>query len=175
MRRATHEHQDGTPVGGAQAVTTSTVARSFLGFDFGTRCIGVASGNTLTGCATALAEITQQGDAALDAIAKLVNEWQPSALVVGVPRHPDGQAHEMTQRAERFARRLESRFKLPVIQVDERYSSVEAARDLAQAPGRSMRGPNPGARASSRHPGLDAQSAVVILDQHLRSLESVQA
>jgi len=121
---------------------------TLLGFDFGTKRIGVASGNRLLGSATALKTIAVQGDARFVAIGKLIQEWQPDALVVGVPRHPDGQPHEMTQRALRFAGQLRGRYHLPVMEVDERYTSAEAQ---AQ-----------GAR------DLDAASAALILEQYFR-------
>ena len=82
------------------AVTASSTAnptpRSFLAFDFGTRRVGVASGNSLTRSAQPLRTIDATGDARFDAIAKLIAEWRPDALVVGVPFHPDGAAHENT-------------------------------------------------------------------------------
>ncbi len=121
-----------------------------LAFDVGTRRIGVASGNTITGTATPLATLdASRVDDTFAAIGALIAEWQPQHLVVGVPRHPDGQPHAMTQHAERFARRLEGRFRVPVARVDERYSSVEAQ-----------------GRGASRD-ALDAESAVVILEQYL--------
>ena len=99
----------------------------FLAFDFGTRRIGVASGNSLTRTATALTTLAQSGDDARFAeIGRLVDEWQPGALVIGVPRHPDGAPHDNTRRAERFARQLRGRFGLPVHEVDERYTTTEA-------------------------------------------------
>jgi putative transcription antitermination factor YqgF len=79
-----------------------------------------------------------------------VKEWQPHALVVGVPCHPDGNPHAMTARAQRFARQLAGRFSLPVHEVDERYSSVEAASQGAK--------------------DLDAESARIILEQFLRDI-----
>lgn len=100
--------------------------QTFLAFDYGTRRIGVATGNALTRSATPLTTLAQQGDARFDAIGKLVSEWRPDALVVGVPRHPDGAPHDNTQRAQRFARQLHGRFKLPVHEVDERYTTTEA-------------------------------------------------
>ena len=100
--------------------------RSFLAFDFGTKRVGVASGNTVTGTAQPLRTLAEQGDARFAAIAKLVAEWKPDALVVGVPYHPDGAPHENTVRAQRFARQLHGRFKLPVHEVDERYTTTEA-------------------------------------------------
>ena len=93
---------------------------SFLSFDFGTRRVGVASGNTLLGSAQALCTVAAEGDARFGPIAKLIAEWQPDALVVGVPFHPDGAAHENTLRARGFARQLQGRFGLPVHEVDER-------------------------------------------------------
>lgn len=132
------------------AASASRAATSYLAFDFGTRRIGVASGNALTRSATPLATIAASGDAQFDAIARLIDAWQPAALVVGVPRHPDGAEHENTLRARRFARRLNGRFRLPVHEVDERYSTVEAAAR--------------GAR------DLDASAAAIILEQFLGSL-----
>jgi putative Holliday junction resolvase len=79
-------------------------ASTLMAFDFGTRRVGVAIGNRLLGQGQALRSLQQQGAARFDAIAALIAEWQPSALVVGVPRHPDGQAHDNTARAQRFAR-----------------------------------------------------------------------
>jgi len=102
-----------------------------LGFDFGARRIGVAIGNTVTGEARPLAVLPAEGDARWTRIAGLIEQWQPAELAVGIPRHPDGAAHELTARCEKFARQLEGRFRLPVARVDERYSSavVEDGRD----------------------------------------------
>jgi putative Holliday junction resolvase len=125
-------------------------AQSFLGFDFGTRRTGVASGNALTRSATPLTTIAAEGDARFAAIGRLITEWQPDALVVGVPFHPDGAAHDNTRRAQRFARQLHGRFRLPVHEVDERYSSTEAE----------------GLGAAD----VDAASAAIILEQFLRTL-----
>lgn len=102
-----------------------------LGFDFGARRIGVAIGNTVTGEARPLAVLPAEGEARWTRIAELIEEWQPAELAVGIPRHPDGTAHELTARCEKFARQLEGRFRLPVARVDERYSSaaVEDGRD----------------------------------------------
>ena len=124
---------------------------SFLAFDFGTKRVGVATGNTLTLSAQPLRTIAAEGDARFDTIGKLIAEWQPSALVVGVPFHPDGAPHDNTERARRFGRQLHGRFKLPVHEVDERYTTTEAAAD--------------GAR------DLDAASAAIILNQFLNALK----
>ena len=125
--------------------------QQFLGFDFGIKRTGCASGNRVLGGANPLPTIKAEGaDARLQAVDKLIREWQPNALVIGVPYHPDGAAHENTARALKFGRQLRSRFKLPVYEVDERYSTTEA---LAG-----------GARDA------DAASACIILEQFLRSL-----
>lgn len=102
-----------------------------LGFDFGARRIGVAIGNGITRLARPLAVIDAQGDRRWQNIAALIAEWQPATLVVGIPRHPDGTAHELTARCEKFARQLHGRTGLPVGTADERYSSavVEGGRD----------------------------------------------
>jgi len=102
-----------------------------LGFDFGTRRLGVAVGNAITRQARPLALIADVGDVRWRRIGELIGSWQPARLVVGIPRHPDGAAHELTARCERFARQLEGRYRLPVARVDERYSSavVDDGRD----------------------------------------------
>jgi putative pre-16S rRNA nuclease len=134
----------------SRALASPGSPRSYLAFDFGTRRVGVATGNTLTGTATALTTVAAEGEARLAAIAALVDEWRPSALVVGVPFHPDGAAHANTARARRFARQLQARFGLPVHEVDERYTTTDAR------------------RAGSAD--LDAAAAAIILEQHLAGL-----
>ena len=103
-------------------------AKTVLAFDFGSKRIGVAVGEPELGTAHPLPGIHR-----FEEIAPLVDEWKPAALVVGRPTRADGTAHDMTRRAEDFARRLEKRFKLPVARVDERYSSVEAESRLRGA------------------------------------------
>jgi putative holliday junction resolvase len=98
-----------------------------LAFDFGTRRIGVAIANGLTRVARPLATVDAQGSARWASIDTQIKQWAPTQLVVGIPRYPDGTAHEMTARAEKFSRQLEGRFHLPVAQVDERYSTTAAA------------------------------------------------
>ena len=103
-----------------------------LAFDFGTRRIGVAVGNTLTRAAHPL-QTLDAADAARRAasIGALIEEWRPGQLVVGLPVHADGSEHETTVRARNFAHELELRFALPVALVDERYTSELARRVLA--------------------------------------------
>ncbi|MES2298899.1 MAG: Holliday junction resolvase RuvX [Pseudomonadota bacterium] len=96
-----------------------------FGFDFGIKRIGIAMGNTLTGQAQPLSVIAKIDNAArFAAIGALVKEWGPKLLVVGLPLHPDGSEHEMTLRCRRFSNQLHGRFNLPVVLVDERYSSA---------------------------------------------------
>ena len=103
--------------------------RVVLGFDFGARRIGIAIGNSVTREARPLTTVNASTvTARWDAVAALIGEWEPAQLVVGVPRHPDGTPHEMTARCERFARQLEGRFRRPVAQVDERYTSAVSER-----------------------------------------------
>jgi putative Holliday junction resolvase len=103
-------------------------AKTVLAFDFGLQRIGVAVGEPELGTAHPLRSIQAFGE-----IPPLIEEWQPAELVVGRPTRVDGSAHDMTRRAEDFARKLERRFKLPVARIDERYSSVEAASRLRGA------------------------------------------
>ena len=124
--------------------------QTFLAFDFGIKRTGVAGGNRLTRTASPQLTITANNDQRLAAVGLRVKEWQPDALVVGVPFHPDGAAHENTARARKFARQLRAAFSLPVFEVDERYSTTEAIASGAK--------------------DADAASACIILEQFLRSL-----
>ena len=124
---------------GAMTAPASTprAIRSFLAFDYGTRRVGVATGNTLMKAAQPLRTLALEGDARFQAIAALIREWTPDALVVGVPFHPDGAEHDNTRRARKFGRQLHGRFRLTVHEVDERYTTVDAesagARDADSA------------------------------------------
>ena len=122
-----------------------------MAFDYGTRRIGVAIGNTLTQTGQPIQIIAENGvDARFGLIEALIQEWQPDQLVVGLPCHPDGAPHEMTVKAKRFGNQLYGRFHLPVDWVDERYSSVV------------LEG-NPDMRDN-----VDAQSATLILKQYFQ-------
>ena len=143
-----------TPAASAPAPAPEVPAhfQAFLAFDFGTRRTGAASGNRLLGTATPLRTIVAEASAArLAAAEALVREWQPQALVVGVPFHPDGASHDNTARARRFARQLHERCRLPVYEVDERYSTTEALAAGAK--------------------DADGAAACIILEQFLRSLK----
>ncbi len=124
--------------------------QSFLAFDYGLKRTGVAVGNRLIKSATPQGTIAAEGDVRFEHIAKRIKEWQPDALVIGVPTHPDGGEHENTLRARKFGRQLRGRFGLSVYEVDERYTTTEAHSYGAK--------------------DADAAAAVIILDQFLRNL-----
>lgn len=124
--------------------------QTFMALDFGLKRTGFAVGNRILRTAQPQGTIAAEGKARFEKVAQQLKTWQPDALVVGVPFHPDGAAHENTVRARKFARQLQGRFKLPVFEVDERYTTTEA---------HSM-----GARDA------DAAAACIILEQFLRSL-----
>ena len=118
-----------------------------FGFDFGIKRIGIAMGNTLTGQAQPLAVVKAIDNAArFKQIGELIEQWRPTQLIVGEPRHPDGAEHEMTLRCRRFANQLHGRFSLPITLVDERYSSA-----VIQA---------------KRGEIIDAKAAAIILQQY---------
>lgn len=129
--------------------------QTFLAFDFGLKRTGVASGNSLTRTASPQVTIAAEGVARFPLIQARIKEWQPDALVVGVPFHPDGASHDNTVRAQKFARQLRGRFGLQVFEVDERYSTTEALASGAK--------------------DADAASACIILEQFLRSLPHEQS
>jgi len=108
-----------------------TVYRTFLGFDFGMKNIGVAVGQELTKTANPLSVIkAREGIPDWDQIKKLLDEWQPQLLVVGLPLNMDGTEQEMTVAARRFGNRLNGRFQLPVEWQDERLTTFEALDQL---------------------------------------------
>ncbi|MCU0930775.1 MAG: Holliday junction resolvase RuvX, partial [Serpentinimonas sp.] len=124
--------------------------QTFLALDLGLKRTGVATGNRITRTASPQPTLRAEGDARFTAVAALLQTWKPDALVLGIPTHPDGAAHENTARALKFARQLRGRFGLPVFEVDERYSTTEAH--------------------SLGATDADAASACIILEQFLRSL-----
>ncbi|MEW5824085.1 MAG: Holliday junction resolvase RuvX [Pseudomonadota bacterium] len=124
-----------------------------LGFDYGELRIGVAAGQTITATAEPLETLKNRERHAPDwtAIGQLIERWRPDLLLVGVPRRDDGGEYEVTPRAQRFGRRLNGRFQLPVLEVDERLSSWEAQE-----------------RLGTRHAGpIDAMAAAVIVETWL--------
>jgi len=104
---------------------------TLLAFDFGTRRIGIAIGNTILRRANPLTTIDEEKtEPRFAAIAGLLAEWQPCALVVGLPGNADATPHELSALCRRFANRLKGRFNLPTILVDERYTSLAASAQL---------------------------------------------
>lgn len=125
--------------------------QTFVALDFGIRRTGLAYGSRLLGRATPLPTIqARETERRLQLVGAQLDTWQPQALVVGIPLHPDGAEHENTHLARKFARSLRGRFSLPVFEVDERYSTTEALALGARDP--------------------DAGAACVILEQFLRSV-----
>ena len=140
---------------------------SLLGFDFGLARIGVASGELETGHATALTTVHEEtNNGRFGAIAGLIEEWKPVALVVGLPRHLDGDEHQLSARCRRFANQLHGRFGLPVMLTDERLSSVEAEQQLREAGVKQWR---------ERKQQLDAVAAQLILQHFLDSIRHAKS
>jgi len=122
--------------------------QTFLAFDYGTKRIGVAIGNSEIRQAQPLKTIYNKSlDDTFGAIQKIVKEWEVSLFVVGLPTHPDGAEHEMTKLAKRFGNQLNGRLNLPVEWVDERYTS---------------------AVVDDRLGDVDSQAAVLILEQYFQ-------
>jgi putative Holliday junction resolvase len=124
-----------------------------MSFDFGLKRIGVAVGNLLIKQAQPLTIIDAATNAAkFAAIGTLINEWQPSSIVVGLPLHPDGAEHEMTLRCRRFANQITGRFGVATVLIDERYTSAVLS--------------------ASRGEHVDSQAAALILQQFFDTHES---
>ena len=139
------------------------IAGTVMAFDFGEKRIGVATGETMLKAAHALTTIeTEVTETRFAEIGKLIAEWRPSLLIVGLPTHMDGSAHALTQLSKKFAQRLEGRFNLPVIMVDERLSSAEAAQNLSGA----------GVKARGQKAMIDAVAAQVILQSYFDQLSN---
>ena len=124
---------------------------SVMAFDYGTKRIGVAVGNSLTKSAQNLPIILNTNEEQrFAAITKIVTEWRPDVIVVGLPFYPDGAEHKMTQKARRFGQQMAGRFSKPVYFVDERYSSAVLEGDVQY------------------HESLDSHTAALILEQFFR-------
>ena len=105
--------------------------QTLLGFDFGLQRIGVATGQVITGTATALSTVkARDGQPDWNIISELMQTWKPDALIVGLPRHDDGTDSDITDSVRRFIRQLEGRYRLPVHTMDERLSSRAAREQL---------------------------------------------
>ena len=131
--------------------------RKILAFDFGEKRIGVAVGNEELGLAHPLATISDEDTARrFDSIFKLIEEWQPVLLIVGLPTHADGAEHGLTRLSRRFARRLEGRFGIKTVLVDERYTSISARAALSEA----------GVKRKKQKTVLDQVAAQLILQSY---------
>ncbi|MBW7982962.1 Holliday junction resolvase RuvX [Enterobacillus tribolii] len=130
-------------------------SRTIIAFDFGTRSIGAAIGQEITGTARPLASLkAQDGTPDWQKVEKLLREWQPDLVVVGLPLNMDGTEQPVTAQARKFANRLHGRFGVQVALHDERLSTVEAKSHLFDTGG--FRALDKGS--------VDAASAVVILE-----------
>ena len=115
---------------------SDTSIKTILCFDFGTKSIGVAYGQSMTRSATPLADLkANDGIPNWDEIKKLIDEWQPNLLVIGLPLNMDGSFSAIGQRAKKFANRLHGRFGLPITMADERLSSFEAKGEIIKQTG----------------------------------------
>ena len=130
----------------SNATSGFVLSHTILAFDFGEKRIGVAVGNTFLRQAQPLKTILNKGaDPTFASIQQLMKEWDAKLCVVGLPRHPDGNAHEMTKKATRFGNQLHGRLNIPVVWIDERYTS---------------------AVAGDQSGDIDSQAAVMILEQY---------
>jgi putative holliday junction resolvase len=144
-----------------QAKSQTKPEGSVLAFDFGEKRIGVATGESLLGIAHPLTTIdAEANDERFGVIAELIKEWQPALLVVGLPLTVDGEEHALTLLCKKFSRRLDGRFGLPVVMVDERYTSVEASNTLKHM----------GIGGRKQKPMLDAVAAQHILQSYFDGL-----
>ncbi|MEX2474141.1 Holliday junction resolvase RuvX [Marinobacter sp.] len=133
--------------------------RRVMAFDFGTRRIGVATGQEMLGTGQPLALLpARDGVPDWDSIARLLEEWQPQLVVVGLPLNMDDSENDMCARARKFGKRLHGRFHVPVEMVDERLTSFEAKGDVMAGGG---------SRDFGRH-GVDDRAAVLILETWCR-------
>ncbi|UAA39791.1 Holliday junction resolvase RuvX [Paraneptunicella aestuarii] len=110
--------------------------RSILGFDFGSKSIGVAIGQEVTGTASPLPALkARDGIPDWDAIAAIYDEWKPNIVVVGLPLNMDGTTQQVTFAAKKFANRLHNKFKIPVETYDERLTTTDAKARLFELGG----------------------------------------
>jgi putative Holliday junction resolvase len=138
-----------------------TSPHTYLGFDYGERRTGVALAQTLSVAATPLTTLERRGTLQDWAtVADLIAQWQPVALIVGLPRLADGHRHPMSKQIHRFCAQLRDRFELPVHTLDESYSSAEAyARLKAQR--------RAGRRRRIARTEIDRMAAAVMLESWL--------
>ena len=137
---------------------TDRTLTTVLGFDFGTRNIGVASGQVITRTATALASLrARDGIPDWQHIEALIDQWRPDAVVVGIPLNMDGSESDMSRRARKFGNRIHGRWGLPFYPADERLTSFEAKEWAGRLGHKGHYGSNP----------VDAMAAQIILEAWL--------
>ena len=137
------------------------MSQTLLGFDYGTKRIGVAVGQDISRSVTPLTTLSSQNDKPdWDAIGKLIAEWHPDRLVVGLPLHLDGSPQPLTEKAQRFGNQLKGRYNLPVDMVDERLTSHEAEAELAKRGGKMAKA------------DIDALAAALILQSWLDQISN---
>jgi putative Holliday junction resolvase len=142
----------------ATVLPSAPLAGTILAFDFGTRRIGVAVGEAVTGLAHPLTTIAAlRKDDRFAAIGRLIEEWRPALVLIGLPTHADGTEHELTASARRFARQLEGRFGVAVAMADERFTTHAATEALATA----------GVKARKHRGVRDQVAAQLILQAYL--------
>ncbi|MFN3234844.1 MAG: Holliday junction resolvase RuvX [Gammaproteobacteria bacterium] len=131
---------------------------TYLGFDFGMKHIGVAVGQNITKTAKPLTSLrAKQGEPRWDEIAALIKEWQPAGLVVGIPLNMDGTEQPLTQHAKKFITGLKQHFDLPIHEVDERLTTIDAKQSLFDE----------GGYRALKKDAVDSLSACVILQDWL--------
>jgi len=136
-------------------MTKSIGQRTLMGFDFGTKSIGIATGQEITCTASPLLSLkANDGVPDWSQIEKLLKEWQPDLIIVGLPLNMDGTEQEMTTRARKFGQRLHGRFGLPVSYKDERLTTTDAKARLFERGGYRALGKSQ----------VDAVSAQLILE-----------
>lgn len=134
---------------------------SVLGFDFGLKRIGVASGEHVLGIAHPLTTLNaESNEDRFKLIEALIKEWKPSTLVIGLPLSLDGDEHEVTALCQKFARRMDGRFGLPIVMIDERLSSSEASQSLKEL----------GVSGRKQKPMLDQIAAQLILQSYFDTI-----
>lgn len=138
------------------------LASTVMAFDFGEQRIGVAVGEHLLATANPLTTIdNESNEIRFQLISELVKEWQPKLLIVGLPLSLDGAENSVTQLCKKFARRLNGRFNLPVMLIDERYSSVEASSKLNES----------GVKGRAQKIMLDQVAAQTILQSYFDNIQ----
>ena len=137
--------------------------QTYIGIDFGLANIGIAVGQTITKTASALATIKVGNKLNWALLDQTIKEWQPTALIIGLPLTEDGKEQETTRQVKNFSKKLHNRYQIPIYQVDERYSSMHAQEDFANA--RKI-----GSAKRKQSKDLDSHAAKIILQRWLDQL-----